>query len=582
MTVNQDKLEKMRHSCSHVLATAVLELYPQTKFGIGPAIEEGFYYDFDFGKKKISEKDLEKITAKMKQIIKAKHLFKKEEAEIKEANELFKNQPYKLELIDDLAKEGTKKVSFYRSGGFVDLCAGPHVKETSEIGAFKLLSLAGAYWRGTEKNKMLTRIYGTCFSTQKELDKKLWQLDEAKKRDHRKLGAQLGLWTFSELVGAGLPLYTQKGALLRRLITQFVEDLQSKQGISQVWTPQIAKSELFKISGHYDKYRENMFKVYSNYSEEEFYLKPMNCPQHTQIYASKPRSYRDLPIRMSDFAMLYRDEKPGELSGLARTRSFSQDDCHIFCREDQIIEEMNKALDMTEEIMGAFGLKYRYRLSTRDPEHPEKFTGDLKDWQKAEKLGKKILDDRKMDYFLGIGEAAFYGPKIDLIATDALGREWQLSTLQIDFYMPERFKLAYTDKNGKQQRPVMLHRAIAGSPERLIMILLENYFGALPVWLSPVQVVVIPITDKQLPYAQKITENLKEEDLRVELDGRNETTSAKIRDAEIQKAPYMLIIGEKEVKAKNVSVRARSKGDLGEMKLDKFLKKIKEEIEKKQ
>jgi len=571
----------MRHSCSHVLAAAVLKLFPNAKPAIGPAIEEGFYYDFDFGKEKISEADLEKTSSLMIQIMESKQPFKKEQVSVSEARKIFKDQPFKLELIKDLEKGGEKKVLIYRTSDLIDLCAGPHVENTGKIGPFKLLSLAGAYWRGSEKNKMLTRIYGTCFPTQKELDKKLWQLEEAKKRDHRKLGAQLGLWTFSKLVGAGLPLFTQKGALLRRLITQFIEDLQSKQGISQVWTPQIAKSELFKISGHYEKYRENMFKVYSNYSEEEFYLKPMNCPQHTQIYASKPRSYRDLPIRMSDFAMLYRDEKPGELSGLARTRSFSQDDCHIFCREDQIIEEMNKALDMTEEIMAAFGLKYRYRLSTRDPEHPEKFIGDLKDWKKAEKLGKQILDERKMEYFLGVGEAAFYGPKIDLIATDALEREWQLSTLQIDFFMPKRFKLTYVDKKGTQQRPIMLHRAIAGSPERLIMILLENYVGALPLWLSPVQVVVIPITDKEIKYAKDVQAKFIAHNLRAELADRNETTSAKIRDAELQKVPYMIIVGPKEEKNKSVAVRQRSEGDQGETKLEKFISKIQEEIAKK-
>ncbi len=572
----------MRHSCSHLMAAAVQGLYPKARFGIGPAIEDGFYYDFDIPGG-ISEEDLPKIEQKIRELAKMNLVFQKKELKIDEALKVMNKlgQTYKAELIRDLKKERKKKVTFYKLGDFVDLCEGPHVRTTKEIGPFKLLSVAGAYWRGSEKKPMLTRIYGTCFASKSSLEKHLIRREELRKRDHRKLGVQLDLWTFSELVGPGLPLYTQKGTLVRRLINQFVEDLQSKQGISQVWTPQVAKAEVFKISGHYDKYRENMFVVRSNYSDEDFFLKPMNCPQHIQIYASRPRSYRDLPIRMSDFAMLYRDEKPGELHGLARTRSFSQDDCHVFCREDQVIEEMNKALEMTKKIMDVYGFKYRYRLSTRDPKHPEKFIGDPKLWKKAEKLGEKILKDQKIDYYPGVGEAAFYGPKLDLMATDSLGREWQLSTLQIDYFMPERFKLAYTDKDGKLKRPVILHRAISGSPERLLMILLEHYDGALPVWLSPVQAVVIPITDKHLSYAKNVLAQLIARQIRAELNDRSDTTSAKIRDAEIQRIPYMLVVGDKEVKAKKVNVRTRGEKVLGGMSLASFLKRIKEDIDKK-
>ncbi len=573
-------LETMRHSCSHLMAAAVLELWPKTKLAIGPAIEKGFYYDFDF-KEPVTEADLPKIEAVMAAIKKENLALVKKEVSLEEAKKIFAGQPYKLELIADLAKEGEKKVCTYMMGNFTDLCLGPHVENTSEIGPFKLLSIAGAYWKGSEKNKMLTRIYGTCFGSEKELTDCLKLQEEIKKRDHRKLGAEQKLWVFSPLVGAGLPLFTQKGALVRQSIVEFVEKLQSKQGIAQVWTPQIAKAELFKISGHYAKYRENMFKVFSNYSDEEFFLKPMNCPQHTQIYASESRSYRDLPIRMSDFAMLYRDEKPGELLGLARVRAFSQDDCHVFCREDQIIDEMNLALDMTKEIMEAYGFKYKYRLSVKDPEHPEKYLGDPKTWEKAEALAKQVLEQRGIDYCLGIGEAAFYGPKLDLIVTDSLGREWQLSTLQIDFFMPERFDLTYVDKNGQLARPVMLHRAIVGSPERLIMVLLEHYAGALPVWLSPVQVKVIPISEKSQDYAEKIRKELFDQKIRVELDSRDERMQAKIRDAEKEKVPYMLIVGPKEAESDSVSVRQRGEKDLGPMKSEEFLAKIKEDIDKK-
>lgn len=579
-------LHTMRHSAEHLMHQAVKELFPQIHLAMGPATDEGFYNDFDPQGVKVTEADFPKIEKRMRELINLDLPIIKMEISEKEARELFKDNPYKKEWIDGIVKE-QKPISIYWTGkpneknSFVDLCSGPHVEKTGQIGPFKLLSIAGAYWHGDEKNKMLTRIYGTCFLTQEELDKYIWQKEEAKKRDHRKLGVELDLWTYSDLVGSGLPLFTQKGALVRRLINEFVESLQSKQGIAQVWTPQIAKADLFKKSGHYDKYRENMFSVKSNYSEEEFFLKPMNCPQHTQIFAGKPRSYKDLPIRMADFAMLYRDEKPGELLGLVRTRSFSQDDCHIFCREDQVEEEMHKALDMTKEIMETYGFSYKYRLSVSDPQHPEKYLGDRKTWEKAEKLCEKIIKERKISYFLGVGEAAFYAPKLDLIAMDSLGREWQLSTLQIDFFLPERFDLSYIDKDGLEKRPVMLHRAISGSPERLMAILIEHYAGALPIWLSPVQVIIIPITDKQLDYAQRINQQLAISNWRIEINDKSDPLGAKIRNAQLQKIPYMLIIGPKEETSHKISVRTRKGEDLGQMTVTDFMNLVKEDIEQK-
>ncbi len=577
--MSKENIENIRHSLAHLLAAAVLELWPDTKPTIGPVIENGFYYDFEFSKP-ISEDDLPKIEKKMQEILPTWDKFEREEISEKEAKKLFANNPYKLELIKEYAGQ---ELTLYKSGNFVDLCRGGHVKSAKNIDpdSFKLTSPAGAYWRGSENNKMLTRIYGVAFETEKELKEYLAMIEEAKKRDHRKLGKQLDLFSFSDLIGSGLPLYTPKGAFIRRALNEYIESLQTKAGYTQVWTPQIAKAELFKVSGHYDKYKDGMFRVVSNYSEEEFYLKPMNCPQHTQIYASQMRSYRDLPLRYTDFAMLYRDEKPGELNGLARVRSFSQDDCHIFCREDQVDKEIDTALAMIKEVMATFGFKYRYRLSTRDKKHPEKYLGEPEVWDKVEKWAEKIMQRNKIDYFDAPGEAAFYAPKMDLMATDALGREWQLSTVQIDFVMPQRFGLTYADKDGKEKSPVMIHRAIIGSPERFIMILIEHYAGALPVWLSPVQVVVAPISDGQRKYAAEICEKLKEENIRAELSDQNETIGKKIRGAEIQKVPYITIVGQKEVDAMAVAVRKRGQGDLGQMKADEFIEQLKKEVAEK-
>jgi len=576
---NSKNLEYLRHSCSHLMAAAIGQLWPKAKPTLGPAIENGFYYDFDFGEAKIAESDFPKIEEKMHEIVKGWRKFEKIEVTKEQALKDFKGNEYKEELINDLA-DG--QITHYQSGSFSDLCKGGHVENPSEdLKFFKLLSVAGAYWRGNEKNKMLTRIYGTIFPTQKELDDFIAMKEEAKKRDHRKLGKEMDLFTFSELVGSGLPLYTPKGALMRRLVNEYVESVQSLQGYSQVWTPQIAKADLFKTSGHYDKYKDSMFRVFSNYSDEEFYLKPMNCPQHTQIYASKPRSYKDLPIRLTDFAMLYRDEKPGELSGLARVRAFSQDDCHIFCREDQVDEEVDRALAMTKEIMKTFGLSYKYRLSTRDQEHPEKYIGDPKIWDKTEKWAEEIMKRNNIEYFDGPGEAAFYAPKMDLIAKDSLGREWQLSTVQIDYFLPERFNLTYIDSDGKEKRPVMIHRAIVGSPERFLMVLIEHFGGNFPTWLTPVQVKVLPITENHLEYANKVAEDLKKAGIRAEIDDRNERLQAKIRDAQLSKVSYMFIVGDREAEAGKVAVRKRNGEDLGSKDLEEFIKALRKEIDEK-
>ncbi len=573
----QVELDQLRHSAAHLLAAAVMELYPTAKRTIGPAIENGFYYDFDFGDTKKTDADLPKIEKKMRQLITTWKNFERHELSVDDVKTEFKDNEYKIELINEFSGEG-QTLTVYQSGAFRDLCRGGHVEEPSKVlKFFKLTKLAGAYWRGDEKNKMLTRIYGTAFATQEELDHYLWLQEEAKKRDHRKLGRELDLFSFSDYVGSGMPLYSPKGALVRRLLNGYVEELQSRQGYFQVHTPQIAKAELFKKSGHYDKYKEDMFRVVSNYSDEEFFLKPMNCPQHTQIYASQARSYRDLPLRLTDFAMLYRDEKPGELNGLARVRSFSQDDCHVFCREDQVDAEVDMALAMTKEIMETFGFKYRYRLSTRDPAHPEKYLGDPKVWDKLEAWAVTIMERNNIPYYDGPGEAAFYGPKMDLMATDALGREWQLSTVQIDMVQPERFELEYTAADGTKARPVMIHRAILGSSERAMMVLLEHYAGALPLWLSPVQVSLLPISENELSYTQELGNSLNTAGIRVEVDESSRTLGKKMVRAREQKVPYIAIIGKAELENKTITLKNRA-GEQIILTIDEAVAKLKQEI----
>jgi len=573
---DQEYLDKLRHSTAHLLAAAVLQIWPEAKPTIGPSIENGFYYDFD--NLKISEDDLTNIEEKMHKLAETWDKFERYEVSKEEALKEFEGNDYKKELIEEFTKDG-QQLTIYQSGEFRDLCRGGHVDNPKdELKNFKLLSVAGAYWRGDEKNPMLTRIYGTTFPSKEELDDYLKTQEEAKKRDHRKLGKALDLFTFSDYVGPGLPLYTPKGALLRRLLNELIEEEQKKLGYEQVWTPQIGKAELFKKSGHYDKYKDDMFKVTSNYSEEEFFLKPMNCPQHTQIYASRPRSYKDLPIRLSDFAMLYRDEKPGELSGLARVRSFSQDDSHIFCTEEQVNEEIDKALQMTVKIMNIFDLKYRYRLSTRGSDDQDKYLGDPKTWDKVEKWAVEIMTRNNIEYYDGPGEAAFYAPKMDLMATDALGREWQLSTIQIDYVQPDRFELKYTDSEGLEKTPVIIHRAILGSVERFMMIMIEHWGGAFPVWLSPVQVKVLPITDRNVAYAKVVGEQLSVNGIRVEIDERNETLNAKIRDAQSEKVPYMIILGDKEKESSSLSLRLRNGENKNGIQTDEFIDSIKKNI----
>lgn len=568
-------LDQLRHSAAHLLAAAVMELFPGAKRTIGPSIENGFYYDFD--NLKISETDLPKIEKVMRKLATTWKSFDKNELSVDAVKQEFKDNEYKLELIDEHSGAG-EILTVYQSGKFRDLCRGGHVEHPNEVlKYFKLTTIAGAYWRGDENNKMLTRIYGTAFYTQAELDEYLRLQAEAKKRDHRKLGRELDLFTFSDLVGSGMPLYTPKGALVRRLLNGFVEDLQSEQNYMQVHTPQIAKAELFKRSGHYDKYKDDMFRVVSNYSKEEFFLKPMNCPQHTQIYASQARSYRDLPLRITDFAMLYRDEKPGELNGLARVRSFSQDDCHIFCREDQVDVEIDQVLTMTKKVMDTFGFKYRYRLSTRDPKHPEKYLGDPKIWDKLESWAVRIMERNHIEYYDGPGEAAFYGPKMDLMATDALGREWQLSTVQIDMVQPARFELEYTADDGSKQRPVMIHRAILGSSERAMMVLIEHYAGAFPLWLSPIQVALLPISETELPYVQSVAKALKSEGIRVEVDESASTLGKKMVNARSMKVPYLAILGKQEVENKTITLKNRV-GEQTTLTLDECIAKLKQEI----
>jgi len=575
-----EQIEKIRHSLAHVLASAVLELYTKAKLGMGPAIDNGFYYDFELPAKiKLTDENLAEIENKMREILAQKIKFEKKNITKRVAKRLFAVQPFKLELIKDLPGD---TVSTYQAGEFTDLCKGPHIKSIKEIDpkAFKLTKVAGAYWKGDEKNKMLTRIYGFAFETEKELQDHLKMLEEAEKRDHRKLGEALELFTFSELVGPGLPLYTFKGTAVLNEIRSYVNELQKGIGYQEVTTPNMNRAELFKISGHYDKYKDDMFKVVSHYSKEAYYLKPMNCPQHTQIYAAKPRSYKDLPIRIADFCQLHRDEKTGELSGLTRLRGFRQDDGHSFCREDQIKDEFKSVLSIIEKAMNTFGMNYKIRLSLWDPKQKEKYLGDAKVWKKSQELLEEILTENKIEYTKGIGEAAIYGPKMDLISKDSLGREWQLSTIQLDFIMPERFKLTYIDSDGKEKTPVMVHRAIIGSPERFFGILIEHYAGAFPVWLTPVQVAILPIGESHFEYAERLQNQLKENNIRVQTL-KEGTLGKKIREAEMQKIPYLLIVGDKEMSSGSVAVRERGKGDTGSAKTEDFIAKISKEINEK-
>lgn len=569
------KIETKRHSLSHILAAAVQELFPGTKFGIGPAIENGFYYDFDLPKS-LNPGDLPKIEEKMRELIEKNIVFKKKVVSKREAKKLFKNQLYKLELIN----EARGKISIYESGNFVDLCKGPHVRSTKQINpeGFCLTKIAGAYWKGAEINPMLTRIYGIAFETKKELKDFLKLQEEAEKRDHRLLGKKLELFIIDEEFGRGLPLWLPKGAILRKEIMDFALEAYIKRGYQLVATPHIANLNLWKRSGHWDFYRENMYPP-MKIEDEDFMIKPMNCPGHVKIYNSKLRSYKDLPLRFTEMGTVYRYEKSGVLHGLTRVRGFTQDDAHIFCTPEQLHSELLAMIDLTLYILKSFGFKeFKVRLSVKDSKG--KYLGSDKIWNLAESALENVLKEKKLSYHLYPGEAVFYGPKVDFLVKDTIGREWQLTTIQVDFNFPERFEMYYIDKKGKKKRPIMIHRALLGSLERFIGVLLEHYAGALPLWLSPIQISVIPVGSRHRKYAREIGKILEGKGLRVEVRDEAETVSKKIREGEIQKIPYMLVVGDKETKTKSVRVRQRGKGDIGVLKLEKFIKKVEKEIEK--
>jgi len=572
---DSDKLHKIRHSAEHVLTQAMQTLYGVDKFymAMGPATDDGYYFDFEpLNDFKISEEDFSKIEAEMAKIIKDNLPIVREEITQDQAKELFKDNPYKLEWLNTI-EDRNEIISIYKTGDiFVDLCAGPHVEKTGEIKAFKLLSIAGAYWHGDEKNKMLTRIYGTAFETQEALTKHLEMLEEAKKRDHRKLGPQLGLFFIDE-TAPGMPYWLPKGTVIINELLNFWRVEHQKRGYQETITPQLNKKQLYVTSGHWDHYRENMFIC--DMGENEIYcLKPMNCPNAMTIFKQGIHSYRDLPLRLSDCDALHRHEKSGELNGLLRVQKMAQDDAHIFVTEDQISEEYKKILEIANLFYSIFGIKFKIRLGTR----PDDFMGDIATWDKAEKELEQILIENKFDYFVGEGEGAFYGPKLDILMDDCLGRQWQTGTIQLDFQLPRKFDLKYTDSDGSEKTPVVIHRVIYGSLERFMGILIEQFAGAFPLWLSPVQVKLIPITDAQHEYANKILAELKEEGIRVEIDDRSEKMQAKIRDAQIQKIPYMLIIGNREVESNSVSVRQRDEQDLGAIPFIDFLAKVKEQI----
>jgi threonyl-tRNA synthetase len=571
----------MWHSSAHLMAEAIEKLYPGAKFGIGPDIDQGFYYDIDLGDRVISENDFPKIEKTMLEMARQKQAFAREDKSKAEAIQYFteKDDEYKLELIEDL-EDGT--ITFYKSGNFVDLCRGPHLGTTASIKAIKILSVAGAYWRGDEKRKQLTRLYGISFPKQKFLTEYLILLEEAKKRDHRKIGKELEIFTFSQRVGAGLPLWLPKGAMLRERLEQFLKKVQTKAGYQPVITPHIGKVDLYKTSGHYAKYGEDSFKPITTPVEgEEFFLKPMNCPHHCEIYSFKPRSYRDLPVRFAEFGTVYRYEQSGELHGLTRVRGFTQDDAHIFCTPDQLKSEFNGVIDIVMHIFKALDFKeFITQVSLRDPNNNEKYIGSNENWAKAEAAILEVAEERGLNPKIETGEAAFYGPKMDFMVKDALGREWQLGTIQVDYNLPERFEMEYIGADNKPHRPVMIHRAPFGSMERFVAVLIEHCAGKFPLWLTPEQAIILPISEKYQKYAEKVLTLLDNSDIRALIDGRSEKTGKKIRDAELQKIPFMLIVGEKEESEGTVSVRKQGEGDLGTFSIEEFAKLINNEVQK--
>jgi threonyl-tRNA synthetase len=582
-------LYRIRHSTAHVMAEAVLEKFPDAKIAIGPAIEEGFYYDFDLPRP-LTPEDLQEIEKRMRQIIAGNYPFVKRVISADEARQVFADQPYKLELIDGLEHGGldehgnvlTEKpeISLYTHDKFTDLCRGPHVERTGQINpsSFKLMNVAGAYWRGDEKRPMLQRIYGTAWQNAKELEEYLWKLEEAKKRDHRKLGKELGLFYFSEDVGPGLPLFTPKGEMLRHLMEDYVRQTQTRYGYQHVWTGHLVKEDLYKRSGHYDNYKDAMFPPMVD-ENITFRLKPMNCPSHMTLFKEMGRhSYRELPMRFSEFATLYRYEKTGELNGLVRVRSLTQDDCHTFCTPDQIGSEFALSLKLIREVLSRYRFTdYKVRLSLRGK--AGKFVKDDEKWDKAEAALRAAMDENGVDYFEAEGEAAFYGPKADFMAKDVLGREWQLSTIQVDFIQPARLGLTYIGEDGSEHTPVVLHRAVTGSTERFLGVLIEHFAGAFPVWLAPVQAVLIPIADRHVEFCRQLALKLGELGVRVTVDDRSERMNAKIRDAQNQKVPYMLVVGDKEMENNQVALRLRSGENPGPMDLALFIERWKKDVE---
>ncbi len=574
-------LEEKRHTLAHLLAAAVIERYPHAKPTIGPAVDNGFYYDFDFsGGRPVKETDLAEIQQSMEEMLPSWTSMSGAEVSENDARDRFNGNPFKLELIDGIVEAGDP-ITLYTAGGFTDLCRGGHSEQPAhdlKKGSFMLERIAGAYWRGDEKNPMLTRIYGLAFDTKEELEAYQLQQEEARKRDHRKLGKELDLFTFSDLVGPGMPLFTPRGTTVRSEIINYSRELNKGLGFGEVHTPNVNKAELFRTSGHYDQYKEDMLSVSSQYVSDEMFLKPMNCPQHTQIYASKPRSYRDLPIRYADFATLYRDERPGELSGLTRLRAFSQDDGHIFCREDQIEAEIDSVLAAIQTALKTYNISYWMRLSLRDPANTEKYLGEGSTWDRAESVMRTLLTAKGIEFKEAEGEAAFYGPKIDIMAVDALGRQWQISTIQLDFVQPSRFGLEYTDSDGTKKAPVMIHRALVGSPDRFLGILIEHYAGAFPTWLAPEQVRILPVSDGQAEYAAGVYAALVEAGVRAELDAASDSLGKRIRAAKQEKLPYVLIVGDKEVEAHAVSVESRDRGQEGAVPLSDFITTVTTEI----
>jgi len=567
------------HSSAHLMAEALEALYPGTKFGIGPSIETGFYYDVDFGDREFSSDDFKKIEDKMLELAKQKEVFERTSVSKADAIKYFteKGDEYKLDLLEGL-EDG--KITFYTQGQFTDLCRGPHIPNTGVIKAIKLMNVAGAYWRGDETKKQLTRIYGVTFPKASELTEYLHMIEEAKKRDHRKLGKELELFTFSEKVGMGLPMWLPKGTALRERLVQFLTKAQQKSGYEQVITPHIGHKNLYITSGHYEKYGKDAFQPIKTPQEgEEFFLKPMNCPHHCELYKFKPRSYKDLPVRFAEFGTVYRYEQSGELHGLTRVRGFTQDDAHLFCRPDQVKDEFKKVIDLVLHVFKSLGFdNYIAQVSLRDPENKTKYIGSDENWKLAETAIIEAAEEKGLPTVVEYGEADFYGPKLDFMVRDALGRKWQLGTIQVDYNLPERFELEYTGSDNQKHRPVMIHRAPFGSLERFVAVLIEHCGGNFPLWLSPEQYIILPISEKYEEYAKKVSEELNNSDIRGLIDFRDEKIGRKIRDAEVKKLPYMLIIGEKEMEEGKVSVRKHGEGDLGSMTLAEFSELINKEI----